>query len=47
VLAFARDDRLPDNTVRVAAACRETAGLGALFGSVGVERVPAVDKVNA
>jgi NADH-quinone oxidoreductase subunit G len=47
VLAFGRDDRLPDNTVRVAAGCRETAGLGALFGGVSVERVPAVDRVSA
>ncbi len=47
VLPFARDDRLPANVVRVAAGCRETAGLGALYGSVTLERVPAQERVNA
>jgi NADH-quinone oxidoreductase subunit G len=37
-LPVARDDRLPDNCVRVAAAHPMTANLGGLFGAIGVER---------
>jgi NADH-quinone oxidoreductase subunit G len=44
---FARDDRLPQNCVRVAMACPETASLGTAFGPVTLERVAAQDKVPA
>ena len=47
VLPFARDDRLPADCVRVAGGCRETSGLGALFGAMRLERVPAHDRVVA
>jgi NADH-quinone oxidoreductase subunit G len=47
VLPFARDDRLPADCVRVAGGCRETSGLGALFGAVRLERVPVHDRVVA
>jgi NADH-quinone oxidoreductase subunit G len=33
------DDKLPDDCVRVAAAHRSTAGLGAMFGTVTLESV--------
>jgi NADH-quinone oxidoreductase subunit G len=39
-LLAALDDRLPDDCVRVAAAHPSTAGLGAMFGAVSVEKVP-------
>ncbi len=39
-LAAALDDKLPDDCVRVAAAHAATAGLGAMFGSLGVEKAP-------
>jgi NADH-quinone oxidoreductase subunit G len=38
-LKAARDDRLPDECVRVAAAHRSTAGLGAMFGTVTLEKI--------
>jgi NADH-quinone oxidoreductase subunit G len=38
------DDKLPDDCVRVAAAHASTAALGAMFGSLGVEKAP-VEKV--
>jgi NADH-quinone oxidoreductase subunit G len=38
VLELARDERLPDGVVRVAAAHPSTAGLGGMFGEVSVER---------
>ena len=41
VLAVAQDDKLPDNCVRVAAGHPSTAGLGAMFGAVTLERVAA------
>ena len=47
VLGFSRDDRLPENCVRVAAACRDSAGLGALYGSVSLERAATQDRVDA
>ncbi|HUF21485.1 MAG TPA: NADH-quinone oxidoreductase subunit NuoG [Burkholderiales bacterium] len=47
VLPFARDDRLPADCVRVAGGCRETSGLGALFGAVRLKRVPVHDRVVA
>jgi NADH-quinone oxidoreductase subunit G len=40
-LSAALDDKLPDNCVRVAAGHASTAGLGALFGAVTLERVSA------
>jgi NADH-quinone oxidoreductase subunit G len=43
-LSAALDDSLPDDCVRVAAAHASTAGLGAMFGSLGVEKAP-VEKV--
>jgi NADH-quinone oxidoreductase subunit G len=39
VLAAALDDKLPDNCVRVAAGHPATAGLGALFGALMLERI--------
>jgi len=45
VVPFAIDDRLPPDCIRLAAACRETAMLGALFGAVSAERVAAQLKV--
>jgi NADH-quinone oxidoreductase subunit G len=39
------DDRLPAGCLRLAAARPETAALGALFGTVTAERVPARQKV--
>jgi NADH-quinone oxidoreductase subunit G len=39
-LTAALDDKLPDDCVRVAAAHVATAGLGAMFGSLGVEKAP-------
>ena len=44
VVAFAIDDRLPAGCVRLAAARPETAALGAMFGSLTVERVPMQQK---
>jgi NADH-quinone oxidoreductase subunit G len=38
VLAAQRDDRLPDDCVRVPAACRLTSDLGAMFGEVKVHK---------
>jgi NADH-quinone oxidoreductase subunit G len=43
-LVAALDDRLPDECVRVAAAHRSTAALGAMFGGVSLEKLP-VEKV--
>ena len=40
-LAAAQDDKLPDDCVRVAAGHPSTAGLGAMFGAVTLECVPA------
>jgi NADH-quinone oxidoreductase subunit G len=45
VLAAGIDDKLPAGCVRVAAARPETAMLGAMFGAVTVERIPAREKV--
>ena len=45
LVAVAVDARLPDGCVRLAAACAETAGLGAMFGAVSVARVAAQQKV--
>ena len=39
-LIAALDDRLPDECVRVSAAHLSTAGLGAMFGTLGVEKLP-------
>ena len=39
-LPAALDDGLPDDCVRVAAGHASTAGLGAMFGSLGVEKAP-------
>jgi NADH-quinone oxidoreductase subunit G len=47
MLPFDRDDRLPAQCVRLPSACRETAGLGAMFGQVKLERVAAQQKVTA
>ena len=43
-LAAALDDKLPEDCVRVAAAHQATAELGAMFGSLNVEKAP-VEKV--
>jgi NADH-quinone oxidoreductase subunit G len=43
-LPAALDDKLPDDCVRVAAAHQATAGLGAMFGSLKLEKAP-VEKV--
>ena len=45
VVPYAVDDRLPAGCIRLAAARSETAGLGAMFGAVSAERVPAQQKV--
>ena len=45
VLAAARDDKLPANCVRVAGAHPSTVSLGALNGTVTLERVEAKQKV--
>jgi NADH-quinone oxidoreductase subunit G len=42
-LTAALDDRLPDDCVRVAAAHPATAGLGAMFGVLSLEK-SAVEK---
>jgi NADH-quinone oxidoreductase subunit G len=44
VVACAIDDRLPAGCIRLAAARPETAALGAMFGLVTAERVPAREK---
>ncbi len=41
VLVAALDDKLPDNCVRVAAGHASTAGLGAMFGAVTLDRASA------
>jgi NADH-quinone oxidoreductase subunit G len=38
VLAAAIDSKLPDSVVRVAAGHASTAGLGAMFGAISVEK---------
>ncbi len=43
-LSAALDDKLPEDCVRVAAGHASTAGLGAMFGSLSVEKAP-VEKV--
>jgi NADH-quinone oxidoreductase subunit G len=45
VLAAGIDDKLPADCIRLAAARPETAALGAMFGTVTAERVPAQRKV--
>jgi NADH-quinone oxidoreductase subunit G len=45
VVAAGVDDKLPGDCIRLAAARPETAALGAMFGAVAVERVPAQHKV--
>jgi NADH-quinone oxidoreductase subunit G len=45
IVAVAVDSRMPHGCVRLAAARPETAALGAMFGLVSVERVPAQQKV--
>jgi NADH-quinone oxidoreductase subunit G len=45
LVAPAVDDRLPAECIRLAAAREETADLGALFGELSVERVPAQQKM--
>jgi NADH-quinone oxidoreductase subunit G len=45
VVAAGVDDKLPADCIRLAAARPETAALGAMFGAVAVERVPAQHKV--
>jgi NADH-quinone oxidoreductase subunit G len=45
VVAAGIDEKLPADCVRLAAGRPETAALGALFGTVTVERVPAREKV--
>ncbi len=45
VLAAGVDDKLPADCLRVAAGRPETAGLGAMFGTITAERVPAQRKV--
>ena len=47
IVAYARDDRLPPNCVRLPMACQETAGLGQPFGPVSVERVAVQARVSA
>jgi NADH-quinone oxidoreductase subunit G len=39
VLYAALDEKLPDNCVRVAAGHPATAGLGAMFGAVALEKI--------
>jgi NADH-quinone oxidoreductase subunit G len=45
VVAAALDDRVPTGCIRLQAAREETSMLGGLFGELGVERVPARQKV--
>ncbi len=45
VVAAGIDDKLPADCIRLAAARPETAALGAMFGTVTAERVPAQAKV--
>src|SRR5262249_15374970 len=45
VVGFAIDDKLPAGCIRLPAARAETAALGAMFGGLAVERVPAQQKV--
>jgi NADH-quinone oxidoreductase subunit G len=45
VVAYSVDDKLPADCVRLATARPETATLGAMFGSLTVERVPGQQKV--
>ena len=47
MLPFDRDDRLPADCVRLPSGCRETAGLGEMFGLLKLERVAAQQKVTA
>jgi NADH-quinone oxidoreductase subunit G len=47
IVAYARDDRLPPNCVRLPMACQDTAGLGPPFGPVSVERVAVQHRVSA
>ena len=47
LVACAIDDRLPAGCIRLATARPETAALGAMFGVVTAERVPAREKVTA
>jgi NADH-quinone oxidoreductase subunit G len=46
-LPFGRDDRLPADCVRLPSGCRETAGLGAMFGVVTLERAAAPQRATA
>ncbi|MEK6210963.1 MAG: NADH-quinone oxidoreductase subunit NuoG [Pseudomonadota bacterium] len=46
-LPFGRDDRLPPDCVRLPSGCRETAGLGAMFGVVTLERAAAPQRATA
>ncbi len=45
VLAAGIDDKLPADCLRIAAGRAETAALGAMFGTITAERVPAQQKV--
>jgi len=45
LVAAMMDDKLPEGCIRLAAARPETAQLGAMFGTVTAERVPAQQKV--
>jgi NADH-quinone oxidoreductase subunit G len=45
IVAAVVDDRLPADCIRLAAACPETAELGAMFGAVSAERVAQQQKV--
>ena len=45
LVAAGIDDKLPADCIRLAAARAETAALGAMFGTVTAERVPAREKV--
>ena len=47
LVACAIDDKLPAGCIRLATARPETAALGAMFGLVTAERVPAREKVSA
>jgi NADH-quinone oxidoreductase subunit G len=47
VVPYGRDDRLPDNCLRLATACLETRGLGAPSSALTLERVPVATKVTA
>jgi len=47
LLPFKRDDRLPANCARIPAGCRETSGLGPLFGEIELERVSAPERASA